>query len=112
MPNGSLLKQYLPTGVMTVVRSHEEGERGICQNPLLASSLEKILAPLSHANVSLTFGSGCTYFSEYMPTLLFNGLRSTQMQTSLFFLGTTTIPAHQGVGCDTLEITPAASMRL
>ena len=75
MPNGSLLKQYLPTGVMNVVRSREEGERGICQNPLLASNLEKIFAPLSRANVSSTFGSGCTSLS----TLLFSGLRSTQM---------------------------------
>lgn len=31
------------------------------------------------------------------------------MRTPLDFLGTTTIPAHQGVGSDTLEITPAFS---
>ena len=31
---------------------------GICQNPLLASSLLKILAPASCASMSYTFGSG------------------------------------------------------
>ena len=71
-------------------------------------SFEKVLAPLSHASVLWTLGSGCTSLS----TLCYSGLRSTQIRTLLFFLGMTTIPAHQGVGCDTWEITPAFSMRL
>ena len=39
MPNGSLLKQYRPDGVMNVVSKRDAGERGICQKPLFASSL-------------------------------------------------------------------------
>ena len=45
MPKGSLLKQYLPNGVIKVVRGRDSGANGICQNPLLASSLLKIVAP-------------------------------------------------------------------
>ncbi len=33
-----------------------------------------------------------------------------QIRTEPDFLGTTTIPAHKGVGTSTLEITPMASM--
>ena len=44
MPKGSLFKQYLPTGVMNVVRRLEAGKRGICQNQLFASNLRKSLA--------------------------------------------------------------------
>ena len=58
MPNGSLLKQYLPLGVMNVVIRHEADECGICQNPLLASNLLKKRAPVILASVSYTLGSG------------------------------------------------------
>ena len=47
MPNGSLLKQYLPEGVTNVISRQEGCERGICQNPLFASNFKKILAPAS-----------------------------------------------------------------
>ena len=42
---------------------------------------------------------------------MLRGFRSTQIQTVPSFLGTTTIPAHQGVGTSTLEMTPKDSMR-
>ena len=92
MPKGSLLKQYLPVGVMKVVRRREEGERGICQKPLLASNFEKTLAPASCASVSSTLGSGWTSLS------------------TLRLSGFSTIPAHHGVGSDTFDITPAFSI--
>ena len=60
MPNGSLLKQYHPVGVMNVVRRREDCVRTICQKPLLASSFVKMLAPFSRARISSTFGRGWT----------------------------------------------------
>ena len=51
MPKGSLLKQYLPAGVIKVFRRRDCFDRGICQKPLLASSFVKILAPLSCESV-------------------------------------------------------------
>ena len=42
---------------------------------------------------------------------MLRGFRSTQIRTVPSFLGTTTIPAHQGVGTSTLEMTPKDSMR-
>lgn len=59
IPNSSLLKQYHPDGVMKVVRSHELMDNGICQKPLLASSLLNIFTPLSCARISLTLGRRC-----------------------------------------------------
>ena len=47
IPEGSLRKQYLPNAVMNVVSSSELGERGICQNPELASSFVKTSGPAS-----------------------------------------------------------------
>ena len=47
MPNGSLLKQYRPDGVMNVVSKRDAGEKGICQKPLFTSSLLNSLAPAS-----------------------------------------------------------------
>ena len=41
---------------------------------------------------------------------MLRGFRSTQILTVPFFLGTATIPAHQGVGTSTLEMTPKDSM--
>ena len=78
------------------------------KKPLLISSFEKILILLSRGSVSSTLGSRCTSLS----TLWFSGLRSSQIRNLPFFLGTTTIPAHQRVGCDTSETTPAFSMWL
>ena len=42
---------------MKVVRRDEAGSRGICQNPELASSLEKNFAPTSCVSVCSTAGS-------------------------------------------------------
>ena len=89
-----------------MVSNREDWDRGICQNPLLASNFEKTFAPASWAKVSSTFGSGWTSLS----TLWLSGLRSTHILTFPFFLGTTTIPAHHSVGSVTLEITPAFSI--
>ena len=42
-----LLLQNLPKGVMNIYSSQELLSRGICQNPLFASSLEETVAPAS-----------------------------------------------------------------
>ena len=108
MPKGSLLKQYRPNGVMKVVNKRDSLLSGICQNPLLASNLLNTVAPASCASVSSTFGIGCTS----LRTFSFRGFRSTQILTCPDFLGTTTIPAHQGVGSLTGDITPICSIRV
>ena len=41
IPNGNVLKQKRPYGVMKVLSSLDSLARGICQKPLLASSLIK-----------------------------------------------------------------------
>ena len=107
MPKGSLLKQYRPDGVMNVVSRREGWLRGIYQKPLLASSLVKNFAPVSWARVSSTLGRGWTP----LRTLSLRGLRSTQIRIAPDFLGTTTIPAHHGVGSSTLEMIPSDSIR-
>ena len=106
IPKGSLLKQYLPWGVMNVVKSLDYGARGICQNPLLKSNLLKTFAPVNCARVSSTRGSGWTSLS----TLSFNGFKSTQIRMDSFFFGTTTIPAHHMVGSSTSEMTSSNSI--
>ena len=58
MPNGNLLKQNLPKGLMKVVRSAESLSRWICQNPELASNLEKIVASPNCARMWSTDGIG------------------------------------------------------
>ena len=47
---------------------------------------------------------------DFAENTLVRGLRSTQILMFPDFLGTTTIPAHHGVGTSTLEITPMASI--
>ena len=49
MPNGMVLKQYRPNGVIKVVRWQLCSASGTCQKPLLASSLLNTLAPESWA---------------------------------------------------------------
>ena len=107
MPNGNHLKDYRQKGFLNVVRGIDSGERGICQNPELASSLENTLAPASCAIVWSTEGRGC----RSLHMLSFNRLRSTPMRTWPFGLGTTTMPAHQSVGSLTLMMTPNFSIR-
>ena len=105
IPKGSLLKQYLPYSVMKVVSNRDFLESGICQNPLLASSLLNTLAPVSCASVNIlsTWGRGWTS----RRTLSLRGFKSTHIP---FFFGATTIPAHHGVGSSTFVITPMASI--
>ena len=45
IPKGNLLKQYLPIGVIKVDNGLDSFSNGICQNPLIASSPLKIVAP-------------------------------------------------------------------
>jgi hypothetical protein len=45
MPNGNLLKQYLPNGVTIVVRRADSSASGTYQKPELASSFETNRAP-------------------------------------------------------------------
>ena len=106
MPNGSLLKQNRPYGVIKVVNSLDSVASGICHNPLLASSLLNIVAPVSCAKVVSTFGIGCTSRN----TCSLRGFMSTQIQTAPEAFGTTTIAAHQGVGSVARDITPILSM--
>ena len=58
MPKGSLLKQYLPNGMTNIVNNQDSSARGFCENPLLVSSLLKILAPVNRAKASSTCGRG------------------------------------------------------
>ena len=64
-------------------------------------------APESCASVSSTFGRGCTS----LRTFSFSGFKSTQIRIAPSLFGTTTIPAHHGVGSSTFEMTPMDSMR-
>ena len=101
MPNSSLLKQYRPNGVAKVVSGWDSSSRGICQYPLLASSLENILLFPSFARLSSTEGMGWT--SRWMALL--SSVRSTQIHTLPFGLRPGTIPAHHSVGAVTGEMT-------
>lgn len=80
MLKGSLLKWYLPNGVMKRVSGWDSGDNGICQNLLLASSLLKMVTPVSCASASSTLGIGCT--SRNMLSL--SGFRSTDSHCSCF----------------------------
>ncbi len=104
MPKGILWKQKRPKGVINVVSRVNCGASGICQNPELASSFEKILAPASCAKVWSTAGRTC----HSLRMLWLSCVRSTQICTFLLLLGTTTIPAHHSVGSSTLAMTPSA----
>ena len=102
IPNGSLLKQKCPNGVTKVGGNFDLSSKGICQNPLLVSSLGKILLSPS----SFSEGIGC--ISSW--TALLKWVRSTQIRTLPFGLRTGTIPAHHSVGAVTGEITPCWSI--
>ena len=97
IPKGKRLKQNLPKGVMNVVNKEDCFESSICQNPE-SSILLKILALHSWASVWSTNRRIC--LSRL--THLFSCVRSTQIHTFLFGLGTTTKLAHQSVGPSTL----------
>ena len=82
IPKGSLLKPYLPKGAMKVVRGRDSLATGICQNPLFASSFEKIFAPEAWANISSTFGIECGSRS----TLTLGRYKCKQLQSALVWL--------------------------
>ena len=107
MPNRSLLKQYRPNGVMNVVRSRDSSLNGICQNSLLASSLENSCAPESKAKVTSTFGRRYTSRRTHS----FSGLRSTQiLRLPIFFWhsnhGSTPFSGHINLGYNTMQRIP------
>ena len=96
----------LPKGVTKVVRSLDSLERGVCQNPLLTSSLEKIFEFTSAAELSSAEDTG--YTSRW--TALFRCVGSMSVMTATFGFGTTMIPEHQEAGPVTGEITPCSSI--
>ena len=102
MPKGRCLKQNLPNGVINVVSKEDSCDSSTCQKPEFTSSLVKIFAPPIYASICSTDGRICLSCC----TLLFNLVRSTQIQTFPLAFGTTTIPDHQDVGCSTFSITP------
>ena len=88
IPNGSLLNWKRPYGVMNVVRERDWSANGICQNPLLASNFEKVVAPDNCARTSSTLVKG----NVSCCTLSLSAFKSTQTLMFLCRLGTTTIP--------------------
>jgi len=106
MPKGNLLKQKRPIGEMKVVDNRDSLDSGICQKPLHASRHVKYLACGNFARFSSTAGR----IWRSLQTLLFKCVKSTQIRTALFFLGTTTIGAHQSVSSVTGEIIPSFSI--
>ena len=82
--------------------------KGDLPEPAVSIELAEDGPPASCARVSSTLGSGCSSRS----TLSFRGLKSTQILTDPDFFGTTTMPAHHGVGSSIREMTPRDSMRM
>ena len=74
MPNGKQQKQNRPYGEMNVVNRVDSTDKGICQNPELASRIENAVAPESWASICSMAGNGC--LSRH--TFSFNLVRSTQ----------------------------------
>ena len=60
-PNGILLKLKFPIGVVKDVLCLDFGSRGICQNPLDISNIEKYLgwASPSESNKDSSLGNAC-----------------------------------------------------
>ena len=106
MPKGSRLKQNLPSGVIKVGSNAESCESSTCQNPELASSLVKTLAPPICAKVCSTEGKIC----HSLCTFLFSMVKSTQIRTFPFDFGTTTMPEHHSVSWVTFSITPSCNI--
>lgn len=69
--------------------------------------VELCIASDNCAKISSTLGIGCASRN----TLWFSGFKSTHIRTSPDHFGTTTIPAHHGVGSQISDITPIASIR-
>ena len=84
------MKQKRPKGVMNVVKHDDVAESGICQNPELASSLVKTFAPGICARICSTAGMGW----RSLLTLLLSLVRSTQIRTFPFFIGTKEVTVY------------------
>ena len=84
---------------MNVVSFDDLGFISICQNPELASNLEKCLAPPSCAKVLSTEDRMC----HSRQTFAFNFVKSTHILTLPTGFGTTTIPAHHSIGSVTFD---------
>ena len=91
---------------MNVVRGINSGNKGICQNPELASSLENTLAPASWASVWSTAGrrGGGGSFPAHIV------VESCQIDIdanfAIDFRYDDHIPEHHSVGSLILDITP------
>ena len=105
-PEWEAVETESPKGGDVGVRSADSFQSSIYQKPEFASKFVKTLAPSSWARVWSINGRMCLS----LQALLFNLMRSTQMQTLWSCFGTTTIPAHQSVSSSTLEMTPSCSI--
>ena len=108
IPIGSRLKQNRPTGVINVVKLALSGCRGICQDPLAASSWKKYWAPTNFGAASSKVGN--TNLARFKA--LFSFLRSTQILSFPLLFCTGTMVAHHSFGPVTLSMMPASSIRL
>ena len=106
MPNGILLKQYRPHGVINVVNSLACLSNFTCQKPAFASSLENILPSDNLDNISLILGNG--YIS--LSTPLLRAVRSTHILIPPLGLGAIVRPEHHSVAISTGSITPLSSI--
>lgn len=103
MPNSKRQKHYLLKGVTKVVNLLLVSSSGICQKPLVASRLEKIVASTSLEVMSSKVGR--TYF--LWMTALFSHSRLTHILFP-FILVSGTIGAHHGVRSETSSIMPSS----
>ncbi len=97
IPNGSLLKEYRPNGVIKVVNWWDSLAKRTCQNPELASNFVKIFVLPNWHSVWSTEGK----INFFRLTALFNFVRSTHILTVLSVLSTGTIQEHQSLGRST-----------
>ena len=110
IPNGSLLKQNCPNGVMKVVSNADSLDNLICQNLEFASNLEKTFAPQSWARICSTDGRmWCS-----LCTLSLSFVRSMQVLTlpsdlELLPYLHTNLSAHARVR--SLQVLPSSSIR-
>src|SRR5436190_10659516 len=97
---------YSPNGVINVVSRLDSSDNGICQKPILASSLLNTFPFEMFANISSV--EGRTNLS--LTINLLSSVKSPQMRICPDFLVTTTIGAHHSVASSTLDIIPFSSI--
>ena len=96
-----LLKEYLPQGVIKVVKSLLRVLGLFAKNPEFAFSLENIWPLDNWDNKSLIRGSGYNSFL----TPLYNLARSTHILIPPFAFGAIVRPEHHSMGISTGSIT-------